>query len=329
MATKPHLEELMMQCRYHVPGLFVPLLITLLVATVGCKKEATPGRAPEPSRTDSAAIYVVNYPLQDFAARMAPSGTRVVLPVPEGIDPAYWTPPPEAIQEYQRATMILLNGAGYARWTRHATLPRTRVFVTADGCRDQFLEREEVVHHQHGPEGTHAHTGRAFTTWLDLDLAACQAEHIRDALVETFPEQEKSISAKLETLQRDLRALDARLRSVGKALEGQALLASHPVYAYLADAYDLSIQSLHLEPDQALTQEDWKEVDDMLARHPSTLMLWEGAPLDATKAGLLARGVTPLVFDPAAQRPSEGDFITVMTANTERLECATGATPCP
>jgi zinc transport system substrate-binding protein len=304
-------------------------LIALATTAVGCKKEVASSRAPEPGQAGSPSIYVVNYPLEYFAERMAPSGTRVVFPVDEGVDPAFWKPSAEVIQEYQNATLILLNGAGYARWAGHATLPRARVVVTADGCRDQFLERKESARHQHGPEGAHTHSGRAFTTWLDLRLAACQAGHVRDALVERFPEDREGIVTRFEALEGDLLALDKRLRNVGQTLDGQTLLASHPVYAYLADAYRLSVESLHLEPEQVLSQQDWKDIEAMLAQHPSRWMLWEAPPLEATQAGLVARGVTPLVFDPAGQKPTEGDFITVMTANTERLECTTGMRACP
>ena len=67
----------------------------------------------------------------------------------------------------------------------------------------------------------------------------------------------------------------------------------------------------------------------MLDQHRATWMLWEAPPLEATEVGLLARGVTPVVFDPSAQRPAEGDFMTVMNANVDRLECATGIEACP
>jgi len=57
-------------------------------------------------------------------------------------------------------------------------------------------------------------------------------------------------------------------------------------------------------------------------------MLWEAPPLAATEARLRERGVTTVVFDPAGQSPSEGDFLSVMRANVARLACATGVKPC-
>ena len=58
---------------------------------------------------------------------------------------------------------------------------------------------------------------------------------------------------------------------------------------------------------------------DLLSRHPATIMLWEGEPLAETAARLRELGIDPVVFDPTANRPDEGDYLTVMEANVDRL----------
>lgn len=300
----------------------------LLSLMAGCsKKETTPTPAPEEARPTT--VYTVNYPLTYFAERLAPKGTEVVFPAPPNVDPALWKPSPEVIGQYQKAGLIVLNGAGYARWTRTATLPKARTVVTAEGCRDAFLQSEEAVKHQHGPDGEHAHGGTAFTTWLDMRLARCQAERIRDALIELTPGHNDAIQKRFAALEHDLTELDTRLRVAAKASGDQPTLASHPVYQYLADAYGLRIESLHFEPNEALSPEAIQELESVLARHPAKLMLWEGQPLATTAQQLRNRGVTSIVFDPASQPPTEGDFLTVMAGNVERFACATGAETCP
>lgn len=299
----------------------------VLLASGCAKKDAR--KAPAPTDERARSVYTVNYPLAYFAERLAPEGIGVVFPAPAGVDPAFWKPPPDVIGRYQRAGLILLNGADYARWTQYATLPKSRILVTADGCRDQFLPTGEDLTHQHGPGGEHAHEGTAFSTWLDMRLALCQARHVRDGLVRLAPPSEESVDRKLEALERDLSEVDARLRTTAKAWGERPMLASHPVYQYLADAYGFHIESVHFEPDEALSVEAIQELDTLLARHPATLMLWEAKPLEETERLLRDRGITNVVFDPVAQPPSNGDFLTVMHANAERLACATKAKPCP
>ncbi len=309
-------------------GFVFPLVALTLALSFGCSKKAPSDAVGEHASTGPLTIYGVNYPLTYFAERLAPAGASVVLPVPEGADPAFWRPSVEAVQAYQQASLILLNGAGYAHWTRYATLPEARAVVTAEGCRERFIPNTTSVQHQHGPEGEHEHGDLAFTTWLDLKLAACQAAKIRDALLTRAPDDATAIRTRFAELEDELLTLDARLRKAGKAWDDRPILASHPVYQYLADAYGLSVVSLHFEPDQRLDQEDWKSLDTAVERHPATLMLWEGPPLDATEDGLRERGIEVVVFDPASQKPPSGDFLTAMEANVGRLECATGVEEC-
>jgi zinc transport system substrate-binding protein len=299
-----------------------------IALSFGCSKKAPANPVGEQAPAGPLTIYTVNYPLAYFAERLAPADAKVVLPAPADADPAFWKPSVEAVQKYQQASLILLNGAGYAHWTRYATLPKTRVVVTAKGCRERFIRNERSVQHQHGPEGEHEHGDLAFTTWLDLKLAACQAASVRDALLARTPDEAATINAKFAGLENELSNLDARLRRAGEAWKGGPILASHPVYQYLADAYGLSVVSLHLEPGQTFTEDDWKALDAELERHPATLMLWEGQPLQATEEGLAERGIEVVVFDPAGQAPADADFVTVMEGNVGGLECATGARAC-
>ncbi|MBW1762931.1 MAG: zinc ABC transporter substrate-binding protein [Deltaproteobacteria bacterium] len=99
-----------------------------------------------------------------------------------------------------------------------------------------------------------------------MRLALCQASRVRDALVELAPASENAIQARFRALERDLTQLDTRLRGAAKAWGDQPMLASHPVYQYLADGYDLRIESVHFEPDEALGP----EAIQGLARRPAS-----------------------------------------------------------
>jgi zinc transport system substrate-binding protein len=299
----------------------------LALLAIGCSTKDTE-QAPADTDERPATVYTVNYPLAYFAQRLAPENVQVVFPAPPDVDPAFWKPAPDAVGQFQSASLLLLNGAGYARWIRHATLPKSRIVVTADGCREPFLPARDTVTHQHGPDGEHAHEGTAFTTWLDLRLALCQASHIREALIQLSPTNEDPVHARFKALEHELTQLDTRLRAAAKTWRDQPMLGSHPVYQYLADAYEIRIESMHFEPDEALTPEDLQAIDALLERHPAKLMLWEAQPLPQAEQQLRDRGITSIVFDPAAQPPGDGDFLTVMTGNVKRLTCATGAEAC-
>lgn len=267
-------------------------------------------------------IHTVNYPLQYFAERIAGPHAEVVLPAPPEVDPAFWLPDAAVINQYQGADLVLLNGAGYARWVGKATLARSRLVDTSAGFRKDYLAAETAVTHSHGPGGEHAHTGTAFTTWLDFSLAARQAAAIRDAVVRLQPRLREEVEENFVALERDLLALAQQAKALGLYAKGMPMLASHSVYQYLAEAYGLNLRSMHWEFDQTPDGEQWAELEALLRRHPARIMLWEGAPQAGVVARLQSLGIRSVVFEPAANRPGRGDWLSVMRANLVRLEDA-------
>jgi len=265
-------------------------------------------------------VYTVNYPLAYFAEQIGGDLVEAVFPAPADEDPAFWSPDAETIAAYQGADLILLNGAGYAKWVERATLPATRLVDTSATLAAQLLPLEEKVTHSHGPEGAHEHGGWAFTTWLDPTLAAQQAQAVAAALIELRPEHHVAINERLGALEVDLGALDSRLGAAAEAVGDTPLVFSHPVYQYLVRRYGLNGAEVHWEPDEAPDGHAWDHLEELLESHPAKWMLWEGEPLEETVAGLAEIGVDSVVFDPCGNRPEDGDYLAVMTANAAALE---------
>jgi zinc transport system substrate-binding protein len=291
----------------------------LLLACSPAQEDPLPGPAVS-EEEGRLTLYTVNYPLKYLAERIGGEIVTVVFPAPPGIDPAYWSPEPEQVAAYQRADLILLNGAGYAAWVDRASFLRRRLIDTSVGFRDHLLPLDEVSVHTHGPEGDHSHSGTAFTTWLDPTLALEHARAIADALAGLRPGQREAFEQNLHALERDLANLDQRLEKVAQRLGGLPVVFSHPVYAYLEQRYRLNGRSLHWEPDQIPDAELWQEFTSLLEAHPAQLMLWEALPEAETQHRLAALGVAIAVYAPSAQPPDTGDWLTAMQSNVAALE---------
>ena len=123
----------------------------------------------------------------------------------------------------------------------------------------------------------------------------------------------------MAALERDLSFLDLRLHETVQVDPELPLLASHPVYQYLAARYELKLKSLLFEPDEAPDPSAWRELEVILEEHPARWMLWEAEPLPETAARLRQFGVESLVFSPAGNRPADGDYLSVMNGNARRL----------
>ena len=204
-------------------------------------------------------VYVVNYPLQYFAERIGGRQIKIVFPAPVDEDPAFWRPDVDTIAEFQGADLILVNGAAYARWLKTASLPKTRLVNTSKGFEADYIKVEDAAAHSHGPTGDHSHAGTAFTTWLDFRQAAQQALAVLEALSRLLPDHRSVFEQRYAELEKDLFLLDDRLESVARE-RTQPLLASHPVYQYLARRYGLNTRSVLWEPEVMPEEAEWQEL---------------------------------------------------------------------
>lgn len=288
-------------------------VVSLVLVLAGC---SAPPPAAEPAR--KPVVFTTNYPLRYFAERLGGGFADVRLPAPPGEDPAYWEPEAGVIQQYQEANLILLNGAGYEGWAAKATLPASRTVDTSASFKSRYIEAAELTRHSHGPEGEHSHGGTAFTTWLDPALAIAHAEAIAGALRPLLP-PEAPLDANLAALRADLESLDAAMRAAMGDYRGAPLIASHPVYQYLARAYGWNLRELHWEPDEMPAAAEWNKLDALVRGHRTAWMIWEAPPAAGISAELEKRGIATAVFYPLGNAPEAGDYLTVMKENIERL----------
>lgn len=270
-------------------------------------------------QSEKLTVYTVNYPLKYFAERIAAEHAKVVFLAPPRVDPAYWTPDASEILKYQKADLVLLNGANYAKWISKVSLPQSRLVDTSSAFKEQYLYAKEEITHTHGTEGKHAHENLAFTIWLDPTLAARQAEIITEALSRTKPELKDTFQNNYDILKKDLVAIDRGIDEIVVHNRKIPLIASHPVYQYLSKRYGLNMKSVHWEPDGTPTETQWRELRDILKDHPAQWMIWEGKPKQTVVDQLKSMGINSVVFSPCANVPERGDFLSVMQRNVQNL----------
>ena len=295
----------------------IAIVVAGLFAWSGCQ--------PGPVEVDSNPsgkfrIQTSNYPLAYFAERLAGENADISFLAPEGIDPAFWKPTSEQIRAFQKADLILLNGATYEKWLPTVTLSESRLVDTTAAHKGRFIKIESAVTHSHGPGGQHTHAGTAFTTWINPRLALVQVAAIRDALSRNLPEAKADIEQDFAALKQDLEVLDAAIDEALVPVREEPLMASHPIYQYFAQRYGLNLRSVLWEPDVVPPDEEWKALEETLKSHPAKWMIWEGEPVAESVKRLEAIGVRSVVFDPCGNRPESGDWLSVMEANIENLK---------
>lgn len=312
-----------MIARHRIAGLrWLWLCISLTIAACGdTERDGVSGVVAEASAS-GGLVVASNYPLYFFAVRATQgidAAPEIVLPDFDG-DPTEWIPSEEQIQLLQLADLVILNGAGAEPWRELVTLDRRRLSETAAALTDRLIPLHDSVLHQHGPEGDQSHRGSAFTFWLDPQLAIAQAQVVTEALALLTPAHATRYRENMAVLEQELMELDRRLVDVFTNLNDRPVLFSHPVYQYLQRRYGINGASLHWEPDARPALSGWADLRQRLVSHPATIMIWEQAPLPDTAARLASQGIVSVPFHTIGNRPTQGDFMTAMLENAQRLE---------
>lgn len=301
---------------------FLCLSLLLAVVAAGCSNKDS--ESVKMDANGKPTIFVSNYPLEWMVDALVGDKVTILAPWHGSGDPAYWEPKTDQIAAIQSAQLILLNGATYEQWRSGVTLPESRLVLTASGFRNQWIEVVDAVVHSHGPDGNHSHAGTAFTTWMNLQLARLQFASVKEALVRVLPGESSSITQTWQQVDAQLASLDQQLKLVSIKLASTPLLASHPVYQYLSQGYNLNIFELHWEPGSDPGDDEWKALQQKLQSHPARVMLWENAPLPSIVDKLAASGIKSIVFSPCGDKPENGaDFLTVMETNIKNLASLT------
>lgn len=264
-------------------------------------------------------IYTTNYPLFYFAERIGGDNIEVVFPAPPDIDPAFWTPDTAVVRKYQKADLIILNGAGYEKWTKKVSLPMLRKVDTSKAFRENLIHIDTTVTHSHGPGGDHSHGGTAFTTWLDFSQAVLQAEAICEALIRKMPSNKNIFIQNFKLLQEDLLALDDQMLTLSDKKPAKPLFASHPIYQYMARRYSLNLRMVMWEPDKEPVGKEWKHLQELAQTHHADWMIWEAKPLSASAEKLYKMNIMNQVFSPCYAVPLQGDFLSIMQQNIENM----------
>ncbi len=290
------------------------VLLVLALCWTGCGDETQ--REPVRATRAKPLVYATSYPLAYFAERIGGDLVEVVCPVPPGEDPATWMPDAKTIAAYQRADLILVNGAGYEQWLDKVSLPKERVFDTTAHL-EALIKIENATTHSHGGK-THTHEGVNPHTWLDFTSASSQADAVRARMATLTPaEHASALESRSVELREDLLALYDRL----SLMPHVRVWASHPSYDYLARAHRWTLHNAHIDPDADPDDVPWDALRQRIERHPATHMLWEREPREELAARIDEElGLEGIVVSTCETKPDgEETYLTVMTANVGRL----------
>jgi zinc transport system substrate-binding protein len=288
--------------------------LALLLCACDDKKPA----ANTPAKSGPLTVMTSFYPTTYFAKRIAGEHAKVVCPLPKDADAAFWQPSAEVLAQYQQADLIVLNGANFEHWTATATLPESRVVMTADAFKKDWIVIKNATTHSHGPAGSHTHAGVNGHTWPDPVNAIAQADAIRDALIAKDPAHKSDYIANAQKLDNELADLAARFKSLALT---KPMFASHPSYSYLARRCGWKLIEFTLESDEPPTEKQIADLRQAKADNPDVeIMLWEDKPGAPAQKLMDELKLKVVIFDPAENAEATDDYLAIMRKNLENLK---------
>jgi len=298
-------------------------LVMLAVAFTSCGGDAETSAPGAGNGEGRLAVYTTFYPTWFFVKTIGGSSVNAVNPIPPDEDPIFFQPPAEMVLEYQqKADMIVLNGAGYARWVAKVMLPEEKVVNAGAAFEHDLIEIEAATTHSHGEQGEHTHEGIDGHTWIDPQLAMEQCRAIAAALEAQAPEHAQDFTSRLEALLAGLQDLDDRLRALQEKGLEVPVVASHPAYNYLCRRYGWTVVSFDFDPQSLPAGPELEKLKAHVDAHPGTrYMVWEEMPCAATAQAIRETcGLEPIEFAPVETPPGKDlDYLEIMQRNIENL----------
>jgi zinc transport system substrate-binding protein len=326
------LHQQKFDCRFKIGLLLVGLMSILLIPFTGCEKANPVGQtqsAGGEAGSKTKRIMAVSYPLQFLTQWIAGEDFHVDFLAPLDSDPQTWRPSRDSIGQMQNADLVIANGTGatYAKWMTIVSLPDSKIRNTASrglSLKDFIAVEDVTIVHSHGPEGEHSHPTMVARTWLDPAIAKKQAIYIADELAGIYPESADNFQSNLEILSQELDDLSALLKvELNSKVE---LLTATPKSKFLARAVGLNDQHLTWfdEPNVEKAESDLVQLE-IDSTKPGVIVFDSSLPSKELVGFLERQNLKPIALNLIDHPPAQGDFLTELRANVEKLTAALNA----
>lgn len=206
--------------------IFLCLLTIFLILLSGC------------TQSEPAQVAATTLPVYEFTARLC-QGTPITVTrlVTEKVSCLHdYSLNVRQVKAAEAAQVIVISGGGLEDFM-HDLIADREVIDASSGiellCGGHSHEHEEEEGHHHHEEDPHI--------WLSVTNAKRMAENICKGLQEKYPSYQDTFADNLSFLQKDLEELDDYGNQMLANLRCRELITFHDGFAYLADAYDLTI----------------------------------------------------------------------------------------
>jgi len=262
----------------------------------GCQPESPPQK--------EKTVLVSIAPYAFFVHRIAGDGQPVTTLIPEGANPHIYEPKPKEVEKVRNASIWIRLGESFDQKVLKVIQeqnPEVRIVNITEGIR--LLSSCEVDGHSHEHHHCHGNDeGKDVHIWLSPKLAKVQAATIANALINAFPDNKDLYEKNLSHFLAELDLLDAQISTLLAPRKGEAILVSHPAFAYFCQDYGLIQLSVEMEGKEPLPQQVTHLLEEARRYKVARVILEpqysnKGAELIAQELGVPTATVDPYAQD--------------------------------
>lgn len=206
-------------------------------------------------------IFVTIAPYAYLVEKIAGDTLQVETLIPPGVNLHIFEPTPKQIQKQSQAKIWLRIDEPFEKKIVKAISernPTQKIINLQEGLPllgpHDAIELGACTGHDHGSYDLH--------TWLSPILFLKQARLIADTLIAQYPEHQKLYQNRFDKLALELDNLQKDIQTLLAPSSGEAILVSHPAFAYFARDFSLKQISIECEGKEPKP----RDLEEILAR---------------------------------------------------------------
>jgi zinc transport system substrate-binding protein len=305
-----------------IAGGIVVVIIALLL--IQYQSTTTPTQSVSKPTETKIKIIASFYPLYEFATNVGGDKAKISSFVPIGIEPHDWEPSTGNILELKNTQLFVYNGAGMEPFVE-------KLINSEEYTNVKFVETAKGItliesDNDHEDDDTHKSLYNPHI-WLDPILAKHQVTIIKDAIIESDPQNKQYYEDNANRYLTKLENLDLKIKSQLSNCKKDTFVPFHDAYTYFANRYGLSVFPLSgVSPESEATAAELKQFVDFIKENQIKVIYSEEL-IDPKLAQTLANeaGAQVLTFSPIEGLTNEElqnsmTYIQKMEQNLENLK---------
>lgn len=267
------------------------IALLLLLISFGCQQK------PEVAEKRSSLLVSIA-PYAYFAERIVGDSLNIQILIPEDANPHLYEPSPKQVHNVAQSAVWFRLGDPQENKIAKVLKEQNPSIQILDLCKGiplLSMQKNDLCgeeEHDHHVDAKDRHV------WLSPRLTIYQVNKMAAALMECFPENKQTYLLNAKTLIEDLEALDEEIASMLAPFEEEAILVSHPAFAYYCRDFGLVQLSVECEGKEPRPQDIAKTLQHAKERRVRCVLTQgqynnKGAELIAKKLNLPVYLVDP------------------------------------